>query len=169
MQNKLILTVRRDRAILAWGIGGLVLGALLLIYMNTTPWAVKEYSSIIKSPTFFPNIAIWGLIVMSVVLVITALKQGAKIKADNSDKPAMVSLNIYGLIMILIWVGFIYLNNIVGFIFASVICILATEWLCGVNMKKATPYLIAVIAPVLFYVLFGILLKVRFAPIPFIS
>lgn len=168
MQKKLILTIRRDRAILAWGIGGLVLGALLLVYMNTTPWAVKVYSSIIKSPKFFPNIAIWGLIVMSAVLVAAGLKQGAEIKTGKKEKPDTISLNIYGLIMILIWFGFILLNNIVGFIIASFVCILATEWLCGVNMKSATPYLVAVIAPVLFYVLFGILLKVRFAPIPFI-
>lgn len=169
MQKKLIVTIRRDRFLLAWGIGGLILGAFLLIYMNTTPWAVKEYASIIKSPKFFPSIGIWGLIATSAILVVTALRQAAKIKAENVTDPETVSLNIYGLIMILIWVGFIFLNNVVGFIIASIICILATEWLCGVKMKSAAPYLIAVIAPVLFYVLFGILLKVRFAPIPFIG
>lgn len=169
MQKKLILTVHKDKAMLAWGIGGLVLGALLLVYMNTVPWAAKAYSSIIKSPSLFPNIAMWGLIAMSAVLVFTALQQGAKYKANPGEAPQTISLNLYGLLMILIWVGFIILNTIVGFLIASVVCILATEWLCGVRMKSAPPYIIAVAVPVIFYVLFGILLKVRFAPIPFIN
>lgn len=169
MQTKLIVTIRKDRVLLAWGTGGLLLGALLLIYMNTTPWAVKHYASIIKSPTFFPNIGIWGLIVMSALLVVTALKQAKAIKAEKNLDPPTVSLNIYGLIMVAIWAGYILLNNLVGFIIASVICILATEWLCGCNMKTATPYLIAITAPILFYFLFGKLLKVRFMPIPFIG
>ena len=98
MQNKFIVTIRRDRILLAWGVGGLVLGVLLLIYMNTSAWAVKEYTSIIKSPTFFPNISIWGLIVMSALLVLTALKQTAKIKAENTVNPATVSFTIAGIL-----------------------------------------------------------------------
>lgn len=169
MQKKLIIKLRRDRVLLAWGIGGLILSALLLVYMHTTPWAVKQYASIIKSPKFFPNIGIYGLLVMSAVLVATAFGQTRKIKSGNAAAPDTVELNIYGLIMIAIWAGFIFLNNILGFVLASMICILANEWLCGVNMKRATPYLIAVIAPILFYVLFGKLLKVRFVPFPFIG
>ena len=88
---------------------------------------------------------------------------------DKTIDPAVVSLNLYGLLMIVIWVGFMVLNKPIGFIPASFICILATEWLCGVNMKSVTPYIIAILAPVAFYLLFGKLLKVRFAPIPFLK
>lgn len=169
MQKKLIVKIRRDRILLAWGIGGLVLGALLLVYMSTASWAIKQYSSIIKSPTFFPKLSIFGLLIMSALLVVTSLSQAKKIKAENIAQPDSVTLNVYGLLMIAIWVGFIFLNNLLGFVIASVICILATEWLCGVNMKGVTPYLIAIIAPILFYIIFGKLLKVRFAPFPFIG
>ena len=112
MQKKLIIKLRRDRVLLAWGIGGLIFSALLLVYMHTTPWAVKQYASIIKSPKFFPNIGIYGLLVMSAVLVATALGQTRKIKSGNAAAPNAVELNIYGLIMIAIWAGFIFLNNI---------------------------------------------------------
>lgn len=164
MTTKWIVTIRRDRFMLAWGIGGLLLGGLLLIYMNTVAWAVKRYASIIRSPSFFPMIGIWGLIGMSAILVVVSLRQ---IKANQGQNPATVSLNFYGLIMIGIWVGFMLLDGLIGFVPASVACILATEWLCGVNMKRLPPYLIALLAPLLFYYLFGKLLKVRFTPIPF--
>lgn len=169
MKGKWIITIRRDRFLLAWGIGGLILGALMIYYMRTTPWAIKQYSSVIKSPTFFPYIGIYGLIIMSAIVVVTAIGQGQAIRKNNTNAPAFVTFNIYGIAMILVWVGFMALNKPIGFVPASIICILLTEWLCGVNMKKPMPYVIAIVTPLLFYFVFGRLLKVRFSPVPFLK
>ncbi len=160
MKNKLIFDTRKSHIELVWGLLTVLAGIALIYVMHTTAWSSKTYSSITRSPVLIPYTAIYGMTIMGVIL---SVKSIVKIRReDRAEKKADAKVNVWGVILALLWALFAIVMPTVGFTVSGIVCLIVSFWLCQADMRKPTTYIAAIAVPVVFYVIFSKLLLVRF-------
>lgn len=127
---------------------GLGLGMFYMI--QTSSWFSAD-SSVINNPGFLPQIVSIGFILMSVILFISSL---------NQERTETVTINWFGILIVAVWTAFGILCKYIGFILAGMIALFATLLMFGAKDKKSV-ILTSVIAPVLLYLVLGVLLGVK--------
>ena len=140
-----LTTIERILALILLFVG---VGMLIMIETNKS-FASK--ASVINSPGFFPRIVSIGFMIMSVVLFLSTL---------DKKRTDTVTINWFGILIVLVWVLFGVLCKPIGFIIAGIISLFITLILFGVR-KKLTLILVSIIAPASVYLILGVLMGVR--------
>lgn len=108
-------------------------------------------SSVINNPGFLPRIVSVGFILMGVILFLSSL---------NRERTETVTINWFGILIVVIWVAFGIFCKYIGFILAGMAALFATFILFGAKNKRAV-ILTSVIAPAALYLMLGVLLGVK--------
>ena len=140
-----LTTIERILALILLFVG---VGMLIMIETNKS-FASK--ASVINSPGFFPRIVSIGFMIMSVVLFLSTF---------DKKRTDTVTINWFGILIVLVWVLFGVLCKPIGFIIAGTISLFITLILFGVR-KKLTLILVSIIAPASVYLILGVLMGVR--------
>lgn len=128
----------------------LLLGIGMLYVIHTSGW-LSSAKSVINNPGFLPQIVAVGLIVMSVILTADSLRK---------DRDETVTINWFGILIVALWVLYAFLCSWLGFILSSILVLFATLFLFGAKNKRAV-LLTSILAPVLLYLMLGLLLGVK--------
>lgn len=128
----------------------LLLGIGMLYVIRTSGW-LSSAKSVINNPGFLPQIVAIGLIVISVILTADSLRK---------DRDETVTINWFGILIVALWVLYAFLCSWLGFILSSILVLFATLFLFGAKNKRAV-LLTSILAPVLLYLMLGLLLGVK--------
>ena len=145
IRNYKLTSVERVLSVFLLAIG---IGMYIIIQTKLTS---ASKSSVINNPGFFPSIVAVGFVVMSVILFLSTF---------NKRRTETVTVNWFGIMIVLIWVVFALLCKPIGFILSGILALTATLFLFGVR-KKLTLILTGIIAPVVVYLMLGVLMGVR--------
>jgi len=124
-------------------------GVLVIFGLLAFLWVIPNYipdievESIGLKPSFFPNVSIVFLVILSVILMITnfvKLKRTDSISEEESEENEMLGFGrieiINLLIMILGTIAFVVLMKFTGFVPASILLISIAMYLAGVRGYK---------------------------------
>lgn len=125
-------------------------GIGMLCMIHSSGW-LSSGKSVINNPGFLPQIVAIGLIVMSAVLFVSSLQR---------DRDELVTVNWFGILIVVVWVLYAVLCSYAGFILSSMLVLFVTLLLFGAKNKKAI-LLTGILAPILLYLVLGVLLGVK--------
>lgn len=140
-----LTTLEKILAVVLLGIG---IGMYIMIQRSS--W-FSNSASVINNPGFFPQIVAVGFVLMSILLFLSSL---------NKARSEMVTINWFGVLIVTVWVLFGILCEYIGFVLSGILALTATLVLFGVKSKKVL-ILTGILAPVILYLMLGVLLGVK--------
>jgi len=135
--------------------------AAFMFVMMESQVRLPGYDSGAPSPRVLPTIFLAIILVCSVVLIIQSLvfKKEKVVEFDLEKEKPMITLIVL-LCVYPVLIGFL------GYVVASIICFPLA--LLYIGEKKKSPYLVAVVAAVLIYMMFKYIFNISLPACPFI-
>jgi len=127
------------------------MGTFMWFYTGYKGWGEKA-KSVVNNPGFFPRIVALGLILLGIILIL---------KTWADDKEKTIEINLLSFVLIGGWMIYVFALNMLGFVLSSVLVMVFTCVLWGIQNKK-TILLVSVIAPVVIYLVMVQVLHVKF-------
>ena len=130
-----------------------ILAAVLLIVgigMFIMAQKLPVSSSVVNDAGFFPKIVAAGFVIISIILFISSFDR----------REDVVTMNWFGILMVLVWVVFGLLCNQIGFILSGIFAMAITLFLFGVENRR-TIVLVSIVSPIIIYVVLGLMMGVR--------
>jgi len=134
------------------GVIVLLLAVALRIYIQTQPWHTPDLS-IIDDSSFFPIIVCYCLMAFGIGIIISSRRRPVSIP--------IVTVNYKGLLLITLWVVYCFVLQSLGYLVASFIALLLSQFLCG---ERRMWLILAVSAglSLMIYIILGKMLHVSF-------
>ena len=135
--------------------------AAFMFFMMESQVRLPGYDSGAPSPRVLPTIFLTIILVCSVVLIIQSLvfKKEKVVEYDVEKEKPMITLIVL-LCVYPVLIGF------VGYVVASIICFPLA--LLYIGERKKSPYIVAVVAAVLIYMMFKYIFNISLPACPFI-